>query len=56
MLAFVRDMVARDPDVGERIDEHTRGAVAPGSTVEVIWTFDPARRLIEIVTPRVDRE
>jgi hypothetical protein len=49
-------VVARDPDVGERIDEHTRGDIAPGSAVEVIWTFDPATRLIEIVTPRIDRE
>ena len=51
VLEFIRDRVLKNPDFGERIDEHTRGEVAPGTTREVIWTFDPARRYVEIITP-----
>jgi len=51
VLEFVRDRVLRDPDFGEVIDEHTRGGVAPGTEVEVIWTFNPAQHSVEIITP-----
>jgi hypothetical protein len=34
------------------IDVHTRGELAAGrAAVEVIWTFDPVERSIEIITP-----
>jgi hypothetical protein len=51
VLEFVRDRILRDPDFGERIDEHTRGDVASGTTREVVWTFDPVRRYVEIIAP-----
>lgn len=51
VLEFIRDRVLRDPDFGDEIAEHTRGDVAPGTTREVIWTFDPRRRYVEIITP-----
>jgi hypothetical protein len=51
VLEFVRDVIARDPDFGEVIDEHTRGDVVPNCGVEVIWTFNPERRYVEIITP-----
>lgn len=51
VLEFVRDRVLRDPDFGEVIDAHTRGEQALGSQVEVIWTFNPAQRTVEIITP-----
>ena len=51
VLEFVRDRVLRDPDFGEVIDEHTRRDVAPGSACDVIWTFDPVRRYVEIIAP-----
>lgn len=48
---FVRDRVLRDPDFGEVIDEHTRGERVPDTDVELIWTFDPEKMYVEIVTP-----
>jgi hypothetical protein len=51
VLEFIRDRVLKDPDFGGRIHEHTRGEVAPGTTREVIWTFDPGLRYVEIITP-----
>jgi hypothetical protein len=53
VLEFVRDRLGQNPDFGDRIDEHTRAEIAPGSTVEVVWTFNPHQRYVEIVTPVV---
>jgi hypothetical protein len=54
VLEFVRDRVGVDPDFGEVIDEHTRGERVSGTDVEVVWTFDPARRSFRIITPFAD--
>ena len=51
VLEFVRDVVRRNPDFGEEIDQHTRADVAPGTTREVIWTFDPNLRWVRIIAP-----
>jgi hypothetical protein len=51
VLEFVRDVVARQPDFGEIVDEHTRGDIAPNTRIEVIWTFNPTEHYIEIITP-----
>jgi hypothetical protein len=51
VLEFVRDRILQDPDFGEEIAEHTRGDVAPHTTREVIWTFNPRLRWVEIITP-----
>jgi hypothetical protein len=51
VLEFVRDRVLVDPDFGEAIDAHTRGEVDTNSQIEVIWTFDPADRSVEVIAP-----
>lgn len=54
VLEFVRDQVASDPDFGEVIDEHTRGALVPNTEIEAIWTFNPAEHYVEIIVPMPD--
>ncbi|MBA3764423.1 MAG: hypothetical protein H0X05_02810 [Actinobacteria bacterium] len=51
VLEFIDQRVCEEPDFGEVIDVHTRGEVAPGSAVEVIWTFNPEKMYIDIITP-----
>ena len=48
---FILDVVLKDPDFGEVLDEHTRSMTVPGATVVVIWTFDARTRSVEIITP-----
>jgi hypothetical protein len=50
-LEYVRDVICADPDFGDMIDDHTRSATVPGTTVDVIWTFDPNEHTVEIITP-----
>ena len=54
VLEFVRDRVLEDPDFGEVVNAHTRGDVATGTDIEVIWTFDPDNHTVEIITPIPD--
>ncbi len=51
VLEFVRDLVLKNPDFGEEIDEHTRAEVAPRTTREVVWTFDPSLPWVRIIAP-----
>ena len=51
VLEFIRDRVGADPDFGEVIAPTTRGEVAPGTDVEVIWVYYPGDRSFEVVTP-----
>lgn len=47
----MRDHVLVNPDFGDTIDDHTRGAVVPGTSVQVIWSFDRLHRTVEIIAP-----
>jgi hypothetical protein len=51
VLEFVRDHVLVDPDFGYAIDDHTRGAIVPRTSVQLIWSFDRLHRTVEIITP-----
>jgi hypothetical protein len=52
VLEFLRDRVMQDPDFGERISEHVRGAHVPATDIEMIWSFDPATHRVEVLAPR----
>lgn len=54
VLEFARDIVCVDPDFGEEIAEHTRESMAPGTSVEVISTFNPDKRYVDFITPFAD--
>jgi hypothetical protein len=52
VLEFLRDVICRDPDFGEVIDTHTRRAMAAGTDIALIWTFDPDLHCVEVLVPR----
>lgn len=48
---FILEVVLKDPDFGEVLDDHTRSMTVPGTNMSAIWTFDSRSRSVEIITP-----
>jgi hypothetical protein len=48
---FVMDVICKEPDFGEVLDDHTRSMTVPGTRVSVIWAFNPTARYVEIIAP-----
>jgi hypothetical protein len=48
---FILEVVLKNPDFGEVLDDQTRSMTVPGTSMSVIWTFDSRLRSVEIITP-----